>query len=70
MLWNAADLGMTLRYRAAEAGAKAMDISVQALGVSESDDFDRAFAAMNRQHARRDPDGRGCADQPEPQAGF
>ena len=46
MLWNAADLGMTLRYRAAEAGAKAMDISVQALGVSEPDDFDRAFAAM------------------------
>jgi putative ABC transport system substrate-binding protein len=47
MLWNASDLGMTLRYRAAEAGAKAMDISVQALGVSEPDDFDRAFAEMN-----------------------
>jgi putative ABC transport system substrate-binding protein len=47
MLWNASDLGMTLRYRAAEAGAKAMDISVQALGVSEPDDFDRAFAAMS-----------------------
>jgi putative ABC transport system substrate-binding protein len=47
MLWNASDLGMTLRYRAAEAGAKAMDISVQALGVSEPDDFDQAFATMN-----------------------
>ena len=47
MLWNAADLGMTLRYRAAEAGAKAMDISVQALGVSEPDEFDQAFATMN-----------------------
>src|SRR5438876_2466087 len=47
MLWNAADLGMTLRYRAAEAGAKAMGITVQPLGVSEPDDFDRAFAAMN-----------------------
>ncbi len=47
MLWNAADLGMTLRYRAAETGAKAMGISVQQLGVREPDDFDRAFAAMN-----------------------
>ncbi len=47
MLWNAADLGMTLRYRAAEAGAKAMGITVQPLGVREPDDFDRAFAAMN-----------------------
>jgi putative ABC transport system substrate-binding protein len=47
MLWNAADLGMTLRYRAAEAGAKAMDISVQPLGVREPNDFDQAFAAMN-----------------------
>ena len=47
MLWNASDLGMTLRYRAAEAGAMAMDISVQALGVSEPDDFDQAFATMN-----------------------
>src|SRR6266581_2919259 len=47
MLWNAADLGMTLRYRAAETGAKAMGIRVQPLGVREPDDFDRAFAAMN-----------------------
>jgi putative tryptophan/tyrosine transport system substrate-binding protein len=48
LLWNEADLGMTLRYRAADAGAKAMGISVQPLGVREPDDFDRAFAAMNR----------------------
>jgi putative ABC transport system substrate-binding protein len=47
LLWNEADLGMTLRYRAAEAGAGAMGISVQPLGVREPDDFDRAFAAMN-----------------------
>jgi putative ABC transport system substrate-binding protein len=47
MLWNAADLGMTLRYRAAEAGAKAMGIRVQPLGVREPNDFDQAFAAMN-----------------------
>ena len=48
MLWNAADLGMTLRYRASETGAKAMGITVQPLGVREPEDFDEAFAAMNR----------------------
>jgi putative tryptophan/tyrosine transport system substrate-binding protein len=47
MLWNVADLGMTLRYRASEAGATAMGISVQPLGVREPDDFEQAFAAMN-----------------------
>jgi putative ABC transport system substrate-binding protein len=46
VLWNAADLGMTLRYRASEAGATAMGINVLPLGVSESDDFEQAFAAM------------------------
>jgi putative tryptophan/tyrosine transport system substrate-binding protein len=49
MLWNAADLGMTMRYRASEAGAKAMGVAVQALGVREPDDFEQAFAAMNRE---------------------
>ena len=48
MLWNADDLAMTLRYRAAEAGARALDISVQPLGVREPADFDRAFEAMTR----------------------
>ena len=48
MLWNAADLGMTLRYRASESGAKAMGLTVQPLGVREPEDFDEAFAAMNR----------------------
>jgi putative ABC transport system substrate-binding protein len=48
MLWNAADLGMTLRYRASDAGAQAMGLSVQPLGVREPDDFDEAFAAMQR----------------------
>jgi putative ABC transport system substrate-binding protein len=48
MLWNAADLGMTLRYQASEAGAKAMGLSIQPLGVREPDDFEQAFAAMQR----------------------
>jgi putative ABC transport system substrate-binding protein len=49
MLWNAADLGMTMRYRASESGATTMGISVQALGVREPEDFNEAFAAMNRE---------------------
>jgi len=49
MLWNAADLGMTLRYRASEAGAQAMGLSVQPLGVREPDEFEQAFAAMQRE---------------------
>jgi putative ABC transport system substrate-binding protein len=48
MLWNAADLGMTLRYQAAEAAAQVLNVSVQTLGVREPDDFDHAFAEMTR----------------------
>jgi putative ABC transport system substrate-binding protein len=53
MLWNAADLGMTLRYQAAETAAKALNVSVQTLGVREPNDFDSAFAEMTRSR----PDG-------------
>jgi putative ABC transport system substrate-binding protein len=49
MLWNAADLGMTLRYRAAEDAARVLGVKVQTLGVREPNDFDEAFAAMTRQ---------------------
>ena len=49
MLWNADDLGMTLRYQASDVAAKTMGISVQALGVREPDDFEHAFAAMTRE---------------------
>ena len=48
VLWNADDLGMTLRYRALEAGAKVLGVSVQPLGVREPNDFEQAFGAMNR----------------------
>jgi putative tryptophan/tyrosine transport system substrate-binding protein len=47
MLWNADDPAMTFRYRASEAGAKALGIAVQALGVREPNDFDHAFSAMS-----------------------
>jgi putative ABC transport system substrate-binding protein len=49
MLWNAADLGMTMRYRAAEDAARVLGIKVQTLGVREPDDFDQAFTEMTRQ---------------------
>jgi len=49
MLWNADDLGMTMRYRPSETGATTMGLSVQALGVREPDDFNEAFAAMDRE---------------------
>jgi putative ABC transport system substrate-binding protein len=48
MLWNAADLGMTMRYKAAETAAKVLGVNVQTLGVREPNDFDEAFAAMTR----------------------
>jgi ABC transporter substrate binding protein len=48
LLWNANDLGMTLRYRASEAGAQALGIGVQPLGVREPDAFGQAFEAMKR----------------------
>ncbi len=49
MLWNADDLGMSGRYKAASAAAMTMGIGVQALGVREPDDFNSAFEAMTRE---------------------
>jgi putative ABC transport system substrate-binding protein len=46
MLWNADDLGMTLRYRASADAAERLGVTVQALGVREPNDFDEAFASM------------------------
>ncbi|HEY3908654.1 MAG TPA: ABC transporter substrate-binding protein [Stellaceae bacterium] len=48
MLWNADDLGMSLRYKAAEAQARSLGIEVESLGVRAPNDFDAAFAAMVR----------------------
>jgi putative tryptophan/tyrosine transport system substrate-binding protein len=48
MLFNAADLGMTLRSRAAEAAAKVLNVGVQTFGVREPGDFGTAFAEMTR----------------------
>jgi putative ABC transport system substrate-binding protein len=48
MLWNADDLGMTLRYKSAEAAARTLGFEIQPLGVREPEDFAAAFAAMVR----------------------
>jgi putative ABC transport system substrate-binding protein len=49
MLWNADDLGMSLRYEASAAAARSIGITVQPLGVREPNDFAAAFAAMDRE---------------------
>jgi putative ABC transport system substrate-binding protein len=46
LLWNAADFGMTLKFRELERAAKALRVAVQAFGVQESKDLEIAFAAM------------------------
>jgi putative ABC transport system substrate-binding protein len=46
VLWNADDLGMTLRYREVEKAAQALRVTVQPLGVREPNDFETAFSAM------------------------
>jgi len=48
VLWNADDLGMTLRYRAAESEAKRVSLTIVPLGVRAPDDFDTAFAEMTK----------------------
>jgi len=49
ILWNADDHAMTLRYRAIDDAARVLQVTVQALGVREPDDFATAFAAMTRE---------------------
>ena len=48
VLWNADDLGMTLRYQAAEVEAKRTGMLIVPLGVHAPDDFDTAFSEMSK----------------------
>jgi putative tryptophan/tyrosine transport system substrate-binding protein len=48
MLWNKDDLGMSQRYDASAKAAQDIDVTVLPLGVREPDDFNDAFAAMDR----------------------
>jgi len=49
VLWNTADLGMSLRSREIQAAARALGLTLQPLGVREPSDFDGAFSAMARE---------------------
>jgi putative ABC transport system substrate-binding protein len=49
MLWNKDDLGMSMRYAASADVAQSVGITVMPLGVREPDDFNDAFAAMDRE---------------------
>jgi putative ABC transport system substrate-binding protein len=49
MLWNKDDLGMSQRYEASAKAAQEIGVTVQPLGVREPNDFDEAFAAMDRE---------------------
>jgi putative ABC transport system substrate-binding protein len=46
VLYNADDLAMTLRYKAAEEAAKSLGVEIQPLGVREPADFDEAIQGM------------------------
>jgi putative ABC transport system substrate-binding protein len=48
MLYNADDRAMTLRYEASAATAQTQGLVVEPLGVREPDDFNAAFATMER----------------------
>ena len=48
MLWNTDDRAMSLRYEASAATAQMQGLTVQPLGVREPNDFNGAFAAMER----------------------
>jgi putative ABC transport system substrate-binding protein len=49
LLWNKNDLAMQMRYQASAKVAESADITVMPLGVGEPNDFDEAFAAMDRE---------------------
>jgi putative ABC transport system substrate-binding protein len=49
MLWNKEDLGMSLRYEASAKAAQAIGADVEAVGVREPEDFNEAFAVMDRE---------------------
>ncbi len=52
MLWNEEDLGMSLRYKAAEAQAHSLGLDVESLGVHAPEGFDEAFASDDAANRR------------------
>ncbi len=49
MLWNRDDLGMSQRYDASAKAAQELGVAVLPLGVRQPDDFNDAFAVMDRE---------------------
>jgi putative ABC transport system substrate-binding protein len=49
VMWNADDRAMTLRYGEIERAARVLHLTVQPLGVRESDDIDAALSRMTRE---------------------
>jgi putative tryptophan/tyrosine transport system substrate-binding protein len=49
MLWNKDDLGMSTRYQASAGVAQSVGVTVMPFGVREPNDFNEAFAAMDRE---------------------
>ena len=52
VLWNAANPFRALDLKVAQAGARALGMTLQSLEVRGPDDFDRAFEAASRERAR------------------
>jgi putative tryptophan/tyrosine transport system substrate-binding protein len=51
VLWNAGSDAMTLIFREIQTAARALDVSVQPVGVHEAKDLDNAFATMTEERA-------------------
>ncbi len=69
MLWNAEDLGMSLRYKAAEAEALRLGIEVEFLRRAGPRRFRNRICGDDAAGPGCDPDGHRRADHLEPQAG-
>jgi putative ABC transport system substrate-binding protein len=48
IIWNSDDLGMTLRYDASRKAAGDIGVAITPVSVQRPEDFDAAFAALNR----------------------
>jgi putative tryptophan/tyrosine transport system substrate-binding protein len=68
MLWNKDDRGMTQRYDASAKAAQDLGVVVQPLGVREPNDFEEAFAAMDRDTPDAHPHGHRLAYTAQSQA--
>jgi putative ABC transport system substrate-binding protein len=70
MLWNADDLAMTLRYKAAQARSPGAGHHRPAIGRARACRFRPRVRGNESRHAGRDPDGLRPAYKSQPKAGF